>query len=714
MDFIKFLRLLSRYKWALIFVPIICAAITYFLVKNLPQEFGSQAQISTGLLDPSKKVLSDQTVDYYKVSLQFNNIMEKMRMKRIINILSYNVVLHDLEQPAQAFREYSKQVDSLGENGRNEVIEIIKRKLNNKEILTLADNKDKYKIYDLIQSMGYGEDTFRDELNITHSDNSDLINIDFVSENAELSAFVVNTYAKNFIINYSSDVNVNQGNSMALLDSLLRKKEQVMNEKNQALASFKRTKGVLNLEEQSATVYSQISEYEAQRLEALKTIQSNQGAIAIIEGKIRGNDPLLGGSSRSDNREILNLKKQLEVANAKWIDGNFKASDQKRVDSLTRILTSRSAQNSDDNTLDPRASKQSLVAQKLNLEVATQQAKSSIKTLTNQINILRGRYQSMVPFDADIQNYQREAELATKEYMGALDQFNQSNTDQKTGLRLEIAQLGLPGNPEPSKQVIYIAGAGFAGLMLCLSVLFGMFFMDASITTPYQLELATKSRVIGSVNLIEGADKSVRNLWNDKSENDSHKTFKEYLRSIRFEINTNLEKDGSKILGVTSIGALEGKTFMAYSLAYAFAMTGKKILLIADEQHVAFASSKELSTSQNFQTFLVKKEVHVEDLITVMNKNTEKNSLLEIQNINNLKLGFEVLRKEFDLIIIDINSLSEMNIAKEWLMFTEKNIAVFESGGAISDDDKQYVKYIKDQPGFIGWIFNKLINSNKK
>jgi len=707
MDIKSFLKLVNRYKWLLIIIPAIVSAVTYQLTKNLPKQYSSEVRISTGLLDPSKKLISTETTDFFKISQQFSNIIEKLKAKKITNLLSYNLMLHDLQTKGKSFRSYSKELDSLNQDEKIELTDLLKDKLSKKSILTLADNKLKYRLYDIVGSMGYSEEALMDKIDISHVENSDYINIAFVSENPDLSAYVVNKMAAEFISNYSADINTNQNASIVLLDSLLQRKEQLMNEKNNALSNFKRTKGVLNLNEQSATVYSQISEYEAQRAQALRLIQSNRGAIAIIEGKLKGSDPYVKGSSRNDNQEIVRLKRQLEIANSNYIDNNFNARDQRKVDSLSRILSEKSAANIDENVLDPRTSKQSLVQQKLSLEIALQQAKSSIRTLDNQLATLRARYRSMVPYDADIQNYEREAELATKDYMAALDIYNNNQTKQKMGLQLEIDQAGLPGNPEPSKEILYTAGAGFGSLVLCLGLLFVLFIADSSIITLGQLELFTKSKGLGQINLVEGTDRSIRSIWADKSGNANYDTFKDLLRSLRFEVGNKMDVDGSKILGITSLVNGEGKTFISYSLAYAFAMTGKKILLIADDQPVTKSDSKELSTSQNFQKFLIKKEIHVEDLITFMNKNTEKESLLEIQNISNLRAGFEVLRREFDLIIIDINSLSDMNITKEWLLFAEKTICVYESGRSMKDGEKKNLEYIKKHSGFAGWVLNK-------
>ncbi|MDN3585407.1 lipopolysaccharide biosynthesis protein [Pedobacter aquatilis] len=707
MDLKSFLKLVMKYKWVLILVPIIAVTITYFLVQNLPKQYSSEVQISTGLLDPSKKI-SNENTDFFKVSQQINSIMEKFKMKKIINILSYNLILHDLKQPKSPFRKYSDKLDSLNDAQRNEVISLFENKLASKAILTLSDNNGKYKLYDMVASMGYGEDGLRKQIEITHADNSDYINIEYVSENPNLSAFLVNTLAADFIVNYSGEINSNQNNSIRLLDSVLKQKEVMMNQKNGSLSSFKRNKGVLNLNEQSAAVYSQITQYEAQRADAIRKIQSSQGAIAAIVSKLGGSDSYVAGSSRADNREIVSLKRELQAANNTFIENGFKPSDQRRIDSLSKIIQAKSIQNSDDNVLDPRTSKQSLVAQKLAMEIAMTEAQSSIRSIDSELSSLRAKYASMVPYDADIQNYEREADLATKEYMTSLDQFNQVRGEQAMGVRLKIEEIGLPGNPEPSKKILYLAGSGIGSFAICLSFVLAMFLLDNKIVTSQQLAHATKSSVVGTLTKIDNNERSIRDIWNDKNGNISYEFYRDMLRSLRFEIDGKMQADDSKILGVTSLIGGEGKTFSCYSLAYAFAMTGKKILLIADELPVVKSESKALATSQNFQTFLIKKEIHTEDLITIMNKSTARESLLELQSIKSLKAGFEVLKEEFDLIIVDVNSLKDINIAKEWLLFTEKNIAVFEYGKTITDNDKEYTDYIKKLPGFLGWVLNKV------
>ncbi len=715
MDIKSFLKTLNKYKLVVIFVVITTVTVTYFFVKNLPKQYKSNVEISTGLLDPTKKVISNETVDFFKISQQFNSIMEKMEMKKTINLLSYRLILHDLQLPQKKFKKYSKQIDSLSRQQKQAVISLYQQKLAFKALLTLNDDKGSYKLYSIIESMGYGEEDLRKKLDINHKDNSDLITIEYVSGNPELSAYVVNTLASEFIRSYSADVSNNANNSNELLDSLVKKKKAIMDEKTAQLSSFKKASGVLNLSEQASAVNAQIITYQAQQANMLSKIDQDVAAINTINSKLRNNDTDISGSSVADNRELINLTTQLQTANSNVIGGINVTVNRRRADSLRRLLDDKRIKNSNDNIIDPRVSRQSLVNQKNNLEISLAQEKGSLRAINVELSKLKAQFSSMVPYDADIQNYQNAADLATKDYTSSFDAYNESKTSQNiNGFQLNIEQMGLPGNPEPSKRTIYVAGSGFGSLILCLGVLLIISATDNSINSISQLESVTQSKVLGALSKIEGNERHIREIWNDKSGNKSFETYRKLLRSMRFEINDNMNNEHTEIIGITSLFPGEGKTFVAYSLTYAFAMTGKKVLLIADELPVVESAEKGLVLSQNFETFLVKKEIVTEDLITVLNKSMVQSSLLESQTIENLHVGFEKLRKEFDIILIDVNNLQDINIAKEWLLFTDKNIAIFEAGKNIQNSDMHLVKYLKEKPGFLGWILNKTPIQNNR
>lgn len=708
MDIKSFLKLVNKYKWLLILLPVATVTITYFLVQNLPKQYKSDVQIATGLLDPTKKVISDQTVDLFKVSQEFSSIIEKMKMKTSINKLSYNLIIHDLSDPSKSFTKYSKSVDSLDQQKKQDMIALYKEKLLSKSILILSDDKGKYKLYSIVESMGYGEDALRKKLDISHADNSDFINIEYISENPDLSAYVVNTLATSFIDDYTADVSVNETNSNELLDSLVKQQKKIYDAKTGELAAFKLSHNVINLPEQAAGIDAQIKSLETQKGNLQLTIDQDNAALEYINSELKSTDPDIAGSSRADNRELINLQTQLQTASTNQVD-HPSAANRKKIDSITILLNVKRDQNSNENVYNPVATKQNLQSQKQAKVIELRSLNASFKSIDATLTRLRGQFNQMMPYGSEIQAMEIAQTQAEKDYNDALTRYNNSKTIQNvSGFHLEIEQKGLPGNPEPSKRAIYLGGAAFVSFSLCMGFLFILFVLDHSITDMRQLERVTKSRVIGPLNIIQGNERNIRDIWNDKSGNQNYEIYRDLLRSIRFEISNRMDGADKKILGITSLVAGEGKTFIAYSLAYAFAMTGKKILLIADELPVVKSDNKGLAKSQNFDTFLIKKEINTEDLITVLSKSMVQSSLLETQSIKSLQAGFEGLREEFDMIIIDVNSLHNMNIAKEWLLFTEMNVAIFESKKALTENDMEFVKYIKDKPDFIGWILNKI------
>ena len=711
MDIKHFFKLLKHYKWILIIIPVISVVVTYFLVKDLPKKYSSSVQISTGLIDQSQQIASEnKNQDFFKVNSQFANIMEIMKMNKTISILSYNLILHDLQDPKNSFVPYSEELKKLSETEKAGVINEYKKLLIDKVVMTPLLN-GKFKLYDILVSMHYDETSINRSLNIYHIDNSDFISAQFTSNNPLLSAYAVNTLASEFINTYSIDVSNNQNKSNSLLDSLLKQKEKIMNEKNSSLKNYKINNGVLNLDKQSENIYQQITQYEQKKDDALRDIQANQGAIASIDKRLGSKDQVYsGGGVIADNNKIVNIKNQLKIANDRYVDNNFRASDKKKIDSLQTLLADQISSTSDRYIADPSANKQSLITQKMNMEVALDMAKNSIRSIDAALNQLKAKYNTMVPFDAGVQNFERDADVATKEYLDVLNKTNENSLEKNIGLKLRVAQAGFPGIPEPSKKILFVIAAAIASFMICFMAILVIFLLDRSINTPAQLQKLTKSKVIGKLNLIKSTNKEVRNIWKDESTNTEYAIYKDLLRSLRFEVDHLLSSTDSQILGITSLSQGEGKTFLSSSLVYAFAMTGKKVLLISGEKDDnEVKTNQKLIPDQFFETFIVKKQIQTEDLITVLNNKSDKTSLFEIQDKDNLKSGFSILKDQFDVIIIDITSLEHINRAKEWLLFTDKNIAVFEAGRTLDEKTAENLDYIINHPGFIGWVLNKQV-----
>jgi uncharacterized protein involved in exopolysaccharide biosynthesis len=718
MDFKELVRHIWRFKWFLLAIPIITVVIVNYKTKDLPRQYQSQALISAGVADQNKSAIPGlPNLDFFKENQQFTNIIEKIKLKKVMSILSYKLIIHDLENPNHQFEPSSKMIDSMSASEKEDALKEFKARLARQETMSLND-PESARLYNIIASKYYDDESINKSLIVAHSDGSDFISVTFTSGNPELAAFVVNTLSEAFLAINDADQDVSQGNSIATLDSVVKQKRALMVSKNDSLSRFKNNSGVLNVEKQSETAYAQIIAAQSKRADALREIQNDQGALAAVESKLKNGDPYANNDHLiADNRRADALRSELSVVNRKKVDDIYNpsalAADNRRLDSLNTLINAEVLKQAGPNTIiDPSAARTALIQQHNDLGVKLAAAKNGISSIDREIASITSSYNKMVPYDANIANYQREADQATKDYVDALNRFNLAQTAQSVGAKVKIAQYGVIGAPEPSKRKVFIIVAGVGSFIFCFAIVVALFFLDGRIKTPYQLARDTGIPVIGSLNLIKNPNDSIRDIWHNEANWDDV-AFKNLLRSLRLDIANAMLDDNSKILGITSLAPEEGRSFIATNLAYAFAMTGKLVMLIASETQALENASNVPQLGDNFENFLVRREIHVDHLITTLKKNDNGVSLLEMQNSANVRAGFDLLKNEFDIIIIDINSFRDLNIAKEWLLFTDKSVAVFKAGREMNDRDKELLNQLKTQPGFMGWIMNRVKLTNK-
>ena len=713
MNIKEFLSLIAKYKWLIIAIPTITLFVTFLFVKNLPKQYKSQAKLSTGLLDPSRQVAPD--VPSYsgpdlliKINQQFTNIMDIMTMPKNMSILSYRLILHDLKNPTKPFQVQSDDMNALSAEQRQAAIYGFEERIAKKQVLTPFDNYDDVKYYNLVKSMGYDAATISKKISISHEDNSDFITVEFTSGNTFMSVFVVNTLSKDFINNYSFDLISNKNQSILVLDSLLQRKEAVMNDKNQQLKEYKIKNEVLNLDKQSAIVYQQIIDYENKKSQAIIDLQSLQSALNNVNSKLNNPslDRYLGAEVSLDNQAVIVLRNRVQAANETYIDGGFKPADKKKVDSLQQLLTAQLVRSNDQYVADPIIAKQTLVQNRISIGIDLEKTRGSIQDIDKELAKLNAKFSGMVPFDAGVQKFERDADVATKEYLDLLNRYNQTNLDKNIGLRLQLEQEGVPTVAEPSKKLLFMALSAIASFAICFCVLFVIHVLDHSINNKKQLASATKGRVIGELNYIKPEQRDIDDIWKNAERSKEMLTYKNLLREVRFEIDEALSVNKHKVLGLTRLHPENFTIFSALSLAYSFARLDKQILLIGNSEMAEEVQKWNIPTNQSLKTVLNTLTLQKNNLITFLNKDLNGVSLLENKDSSGITQIFNSLKNEFDLIIVYLDAVNSVSDVKEWIFFTEKYLATFMAGNSLSDRDKEAIKLLKNEDKFIGWLIN--------
>lgn len=713
MEISGFLKILSRQKFVLIAVPLVTVIITYFLVRQLPNTYESKARIATGLVDDTKKAPSN--LDFLvpgesTINQEFNNLIQTIQLKRMYDQVSYLLILHDLTNPDSAFRMKSKLVMQLNKDARNHAIKVYTDKYNDGESLLLYDN-DQNGLAKVIASMGYDEGSLRRTLLVFRVNNSDFIDIQYESENPSLSAYVANSFAKEFISYYTSIFKANQIRSVNYLDSLQKKKQADVDQKMAELKSYKIQNKILNLNEQARILYAQIADFETRREVAQKDVESYTGAIKNIDSKF---DPkerkYLESTVTSINADIVNSSEQLKLLTSEYIKSNYDPAIKTRIDALKAQLAEEINQSTDKRLLNPLNSKEQLVNQKMQLETSLDLARYSQTSLQKELDRLNNKYASLVPHEATIQSFEKSIDNAGKEYLDVLGKYNQSSMESNFTVQLKQIEFAMPGSAAPSKKMLLVILSGVISVIFCLAVLFILFFIDDDVHFARQLSDSTGIPVLGYLPALDSRLLNLKKIWNETQGKPADESYRNLLRSIRFEVDA--EMGGAKTLTITSLRPDEGKTFFAMNLAYAYSMAGKKVLLI--DGNFDSPSITNAAKPAGFLEDFLKGRFQLDEPagnanIVVLGNKGEDVSLFELSPEKNIRQQLETLKSLFDIVLVESPSLAETGKSKEWIIVTDKTVAVFAADQKITRSKQAHVGYLKGlDKQFIGWVMNKV------
>lgn len=713
MEAVNFINILKKHKYALLAIPLLVMLLTFVLVRHQPNTYESRARISAGIVDGSQ-FLNKENQGETKVNQQFANLLQVLQLKTVVDQVSYLLMIHDLTSDSP-FRKPSKLMHELNADARNHAVKVYTEMYKTRQPLSNAD-PDQAGLISLIKSMGYDYQSLRSKLKIWRVEASDYIDVGYESDNSALTAYVINSLCSEFI-NYVTASNMQNGSkAIDYLGALLKEKKDALNDKMLQLKEFKIKNHVLNLNEQAKSLYGQMADFETRRELTEKDIASTTGALNDIDSKFStGSRQYIEGKLTDLNLDIVNTQKQLTALNSEYIQSNFDPEVKQRLDSVREKLAEQINQSTDRVMLNPLTAKDNLLAEKLKLSVDLQLAKNSTKSLEEQISKLDHKFDLLVPNEAVIQAYEEDINVASQEYIEILKKYNQTSMDLNSASKIKQIEVAPPGALQPSKKMVLVILSGLVTLVVYIVVLFALFYFDESIKVSSELANKTNIPVLGYLPLIRASHLDVKQLW-EQAGIPVNPEFKNLLRSIRFELDMVMY--GGRILAVTSMQPGEGKTLFTISLASAYLMVNKKVLVI-DGNFTDPAITEITNTKYYIEDYLTGKAAfansdHRGEVHVLGNKGIDT-SVMEINNEQVVRQKLLQLKDHFDIVIIEIPELVRMNLAKEWIEVADRVVGVFESNRSIRRGEQDHITFLKTLDNkFTGWVLNKVTNERVK
>jgi succinoglycan biosynthesis transport protein ExoP len=734
MDFIYLLRVLLKRKWLIIGAALVSAVIAWLLTTNQPKKYRSVAQISTGFTVNDEIKVGNESFDAFGADTKFNNVIVTFMSPTVISLLSYNLILHDLQSSSPFRRLTPKQIQSplYRKISPREAIRVFESKLESMSMLTSFKPEEK-DLLEYLRLYGYDYQTLTNILAVYRMQHTDYIQIEYTSENPELSAFVVNTVFPQFLKYYKNVRSSKSEESIDTLQSLMEKKKQDLDAKNEKL----RGEGVIDVGEENSSKLETIMNLET----TLTTEQTQQTKRTYDLQKINQKLANLGvgtpttpAVTKPDNRndELLILRKAMNDAYQAYVNGGstdqalLKKYENLKTDYQNKLATFQPAPSTDPvpGSEEAQTAKAALLEKKNDIQVDIKAGADNIDAIQGKINNLKGNLSKDASKSAVIESMLKDAELASKEYLSAKQKYNDAmdiNTSSVNNFRQILS--GQPAiEPEASKRMLIVGMAGASALVITILILILLSYLDSSIKTPVIFSKVVNLKLISMVNFMNIRQKNLaeivttRETTPDADDNKRHNTFRESLRKLRYEI----ESSGKKTFLFASTKKGEGKTTLIQALSYSMSMSKKKILIIdtnfcnndltiqlhADPILEKIHPDKTNARSLVEQVKSAAKDIGVGTVFAIGSEGGDYTPS-EILPRENLLHHLGALTAEYDYIFLEGPPLNDFTDSKELVQYVDGVIAVFSATHIIKQIDRQSMAFFSELNGkFVGAVLN--------
>ena len=708
-------------KWVVISATLLAAIIAYVLTLNQPNQYRSTAQVATGYttFDPIK--LINENADYFSQETKFNNVIVTFSSPAVINLLSYNLILHDLKQPPFIPLNTEDEKKAFASISKDEAVKAFQSKLDSMQMLSLSSPLDK-KLLNILSVYHYDYGTITNNLSVSRYQRSDYLNISYVSKDPSLSAFAANTAYQQFIKYYGTTREKTAGESIDTLKSIMERKKQILYEKNAILQRLGISSNATG--SQSISDLDIIPNLEGELTNQKSKLISLQADLRKVNQKILNLNSRPSSTNSINNDEIIQLRNAMNAAYSDYLKSND-AADLKKYNSLNekyqqKVLSLRATETN----VDPVAEKTTLQSQKTDLEIDIQSTSSRVASLEGEIGSLRRKVNSGSQSAAS-ETLIQDAQAANKEYLDAQSRYNSAS--DIGGANLNNFRLVVPAQPslapEPSKRWLMVALAAFAAFFTTIAIIIFLTYLDSSVRTPLIFSKNVNLRLISLVNFMNLRNRNIKDViadtYNSTDPEDSKRNnkFREALRKLRYEIETS----GKKIFLFTSTKKGQGKTTLIQALSYSMSLSKKRVLIIDtnfcnNDLTVQLEAEPILEKiiPRNFDDKNLVEEIkkHSKDLgigsIYAIGSAGGDYTPSEILPRENLLHHLHTLTSYFDYIFLEGPPLNDFSDSKELAQYVEGVIAVFSAQDVIKQIDRQSIAFFKEDLNgkFCGSILN--------
>jgi polysaccharide biosynthesis transport protein len=712
MDLLTIIKILFKRKWIVLGIPFLATVAAVLLTSGYKRTFRSTAQLSTGFtISPEAKVVTER-MNLYEVDVNFNNLIETINSPRVFTLLSYRLLLHDLEGKEKPFidvTERKKKNSFLSQIDTAQILHLLHSKLDAMSVVDSYVDEER-KIKQVLDAFGYDFESLVKVLSVARVKGTDYVSVVALTENQYLSAFMVNTLCEEFLRYNTSVITARSDEAVQTFARLVEQKKSELAAKNEELRLFKSSNNLLNMSAESESKITQISQLETQRQDEDKNLRAIALQLDDVNQKINATKT---GTPTVSNAEIVEIRKRISILNQQYISTG--SSNRQLLDSLN-ALRAKQQRMIAASQVAPAQDVEALTNKKSELEIQQRIAQQNLTAVENLLERLRLNVGGYASKEAQIAALEREVNSASEEYRTAQEKYNKSlDVALANGNSIRQVLFGQPANePEPSKRLIITGLTGISTFVLCILVIVLAEYIDVSIKSSSHFAALTDLNLVGMLNELDFEKTSLNELFRSNREQLSKagNVFRELLRKLRYEF----EHQDKKVFLVTSTKPGEGKTSVVTALSLVLSFSGSRVLIV-DMNFANNRLTRKFKTSSALETAFQTKgklpeteitptSIERVDILGCRGGNYSPNEILDREP---LRAFFERVAAQYDYVFVEGAALNTYSDSKELSFFVEGVVAVFSAKSVLKQVDRESIEFFKTLGDkWVGAVLNEI------
>ena len=549
---------------------------------------------------------------------------------------------------------------------------------------------------------------FRSRVNVSSSDTSRIITIEFKAYSPVFAAKMADSIAETFV-NWTLDRKLEATrNAREFLQRQLAEVKGDLEKSEEALHKFSVDNNIVSLDASQNLIYHQLEKLNDSLAQTAAERTAKESLYKSVESGNPNeileviNDPI-----------IQNLKSQYNnlLVDYSNLSASFKPEYPPLKQLQAKIDEVRARLNEE--------TKKRVEAIKADYEIAAQKEEGLKKRAQEQEKLAMSLNEKTIQYKA----LEREVQSNKSIYESLLQRFKE--TDIAGGIRAGNIQVvdhaAIPTSPFIPNIPRNLLLAILVGLVGGVGIAFVLEYLDRTVKTPEEIREKMRLPVLGTV-LKLTESKGYRRLRNPIEKLymlEPRSPFSESIRTLRASIVLSSQDHPVRSILVTSCWPGEGKTTIATNLAISFAYGTNRVLLVeADLRHPTLSKTFGISKSSlglsNYLMFgsEVSEIIHSTDipqLFVLPSGSINPPNPSELLQSEEMKKLLSKLRSEFDYLIID--SSPAIGLADSLVLSTIADATVLVAGVGMTmrRDISHIVKQLSDVGAqFLGVIINGL------